>query len=175
LIASIIETKIKIHRGIKLYAKYSSPLGMIYYKIEDNLLVETMFNNLDIETSENDLTRQINHQLDLYFSHELKSFDIPISFFRGTIFEKTVWNVLLNIPYGKTLSYKEVAIKINKPKAYRAVGQACKKNPIGLVVPCHRVIGSNNSLTGYSGKNYIHFKKYLLDHEKMMMEDKHFE
>jgi O-6-methylguanine DNA methyltransferase len=87
-------------------------------------------------------------------------------FDHGTPFQKEVWQAMLEIPFGKTMSYLEIAKKINRPKAVRAVGQACKRNPIGIVVPCHRVIGSDGSLTGYSGKNFIHVKQKLLDHER---------
>jgi O-6-methylguanine DNA methyltransferase len=148
-----------------MYSKYLSPIGMIYYKIENNRLVEMTISDLNLETSENELSKKINQQLKLYFLGELKSFDIPISFASGTTFQKLVWNELLKIPYGKNLSYSKLASNINRPKAYRAVGQACKKNPIGIIVPCHRVIGKDHSLVGYSGKDYIHLKKYLLDHE----------
>ncbi len=88
-----------------------------------------------------------------------------MKYVRGTPFEKHVWDRLREIPYGKTKSYAEIAKEVGSPKACRAVGQACKKNPIGIVVPCHRVIGKDGSMTGYSGKEFVDLKKKLLEHE----------
>ncbi len=83
---------------------------------------------------------------------------------KGTIFQKAVWDVLLSIPYGETLTYGQIADKIGNPKAVRAVGGACHNNPIGIVIPCHRVLGKDGSLTGYAGG--VHLKEMLLNHEK---------
>ncbi len=90
---------------------------------------------------------------------------IPVKFNHGTPFQRDVWEAMLKIPYGQTKSYQEIAMMINRPKALRAVGQACKRNPIGIIVPCHRVIGKDGSMTGYSGKEYVGLKRKLLDHE----------
>ena len=89
-------------------------------------------------------------QLSGYFCGYLKKFEIPLDL-QGTEFQKKVWNELLNIPYGETRSYKEIAEKICNPKAMRSVGQANNKNPIGIIIPCHRVIGSSGKLVGYAG------------------------
>jgi len=113
------------------------------------------------------MVQSIQKSLEMYFNHQSLSFDCPLHFNFGTPFQKEVWQALLNIPYGKTKSYQEVAQLIGRPLAMRAVGQACKKNPIGIIVPCHRVIGKDGSLTGYSGKNHIDLKKKLLEHERM--------
>ena len=102
-----------------------------------------------------------------YFSHHKKTFDIRIKFEKGTEFQKEVWAELLKIPYGETRSYLDIAKLINRPKAMRAVGQACKKNPVGIVVPCHRVIGKDHEMKGYSGKDHINLKIALLEHEKV--------
>ena len=83
---------------------------------------------------------------------------------QGTGFQKAVWDVLLSIPYGETLTYGQIAEKIGNPKAVRAVGGACHNNPIGIVIPCHRVLGKDGSLTGYAGG--VHLKEMLLNHEK---------
>lgn len=83
---------------------------------------------------------------------------------QGTAFQKAVWDVLLSIPYGETLTYGQIAEKIGNPKAVRAVGGACHNNPIGIVIPCHRVLGKDGSLTGYAGG--VHLKEMLLNHEK---------
>ncbi len=90
-------------------------------------------------------------QLDKYFERKLKIFTIPIKIETGTKFQREVWKALQSIPYGETRSYKDIAIQIANPKAVRAVGGANNKNPIGIVIPCHRVIGSSGKLVGYAG------------------------
>lgn len=102
-------------------------------------------------------------QLDEYFQGKRTVFSLPFKL-TGTPFQLAVWKELQNIPYGQTTSYKEIAQKINKPKAYRAVGMANNKNPLPIIIPCHRVIGSNGKLTGYAGG--LNFKNYLLQLEK---------
>jgi O-6-methylguanine DNA methyltransferase len=151
-----------------MLGKYKSKYGMIYYLIQDHKLQEMMFQDLKMETDENMLINEVKNQLNLYFNHQLKKFDLPISFNRGTDFQKDVWQALLTIPYGETRSYQDIANLIGKPKAVRAVGQACKKNPIGIIVPCHRVIGKDGSMTGYSGKEHTDLKLKLINHEKML-------
>lgn len=89
-------------------------------------------------------------QLNEYFANKRTEFDLPLDP-QGTAFQKQVWDVLITIPFGKTVSYKDIAVKIDKPKGSQAVGQANGKNPISVVIPCHRVIGKNGSLTGYAG------------------------
>lgn len=102
-------------------------------------------------------------QLRAYFSGELTEFDLPLDL-RGTDFQVSVWKALLTIPYGETISYAELARRIGNPKAVRAVGAANGKNPIPIIVPCHRVIGSNGTLTGYAGG--LHVKQALLSLER---------
>lgn len=102
-------------------------------------------------------------QLDEYFQGKRTTFSSPFKL-TGTPFQLAVWKELQNIPYGKTTSYKEIAQKINKPKAYRAVGMANNKNPLPIIIPCHRVIGSNGKLIGYAGG--LKLKNYLLELEK---------
>ena len=102
-------------------------------------------------------------QLDEYFQGKRTTFSLPFKL-TGTLFQLAVWKELQNIPYGKTTSYKEIAQKINKPKAYRAVGMANNKNPLPIIIPCHRVIGSNGKLIGYAGG--LNLKNYLLELEK---------
>ncbi len=101
-------------------------------------------------------------QLKAYFAGELCQFDLPLKL-SGTVFQKTVWQQLTTIPYGETVSYKSIAEHIYAPKAVRAVGLANGKNPISIIVPCHRVIGANGKLTGYGGG--LHRKQWLLTHE----------
>lgn len=102
-------------------------------------------------------------QLDEYFQGKRTIFSLPFKL-TGTPFQLAVWKELQNIPYGKTTSYKEIAQKINKPKACRAVGMANNKNPLPIIIPCHRVIGSNGKLIGYAGG--LKLKNYLLELEQ---------
>ena len=85
---------------------------------------------------------------------------------KGTVFQKMVWSEITKIPKGKTITYKELATKIGKPKAYRAVANACAKNPLLEIIPCHRVVRTDGKLGGYSGKGGIKTKKKLLDQEQ---------
>ena len=102
-------------------------------------------------------------QLEAYFAGELTEFDLPLAP-EGTAFQHHVWDALLAIPYAETISYGEQARRIGKPKAGQAVGAANGANPIAIVIPCHRVIGANGSLTGFTGG--LDKKKYLLAHEE---------
>ncbi|GAA2793291.1 methylated-DNA--[protein]-cysteine S-methyltransferase [Saccharopolyspora taberi] len=102
-------------------------------------------------------------QLEEYFSGRLRDFDLPLHF-AGTPFQRTVWAALCEIPYGQTVSYGELAERIGRPTASRAVGLANGRNPIGIVVPCHRVVGSGGALTGYGGG--LERKRQLLDFER---------
>ena len=102
-------------------------------------------------------------QLQEYFLGQRKEFDLPINL-KGTNFQIKVWQELQKIPYGEVISYSELAERINCPKAIRAVGGACGKNPIPIIVPCHRVLGKNGNLTGFSGG--INYKEKLLILEK---------
>jgi methylated-DNA-[protein]-cysteine S-methyltransferase len=105
-------------------------------------------------------------QLREYFAGNLQTFDLPLDL-RGTDFQKAVWSVLSAIPFGKTLTYGDVARNIGNPKAVRAVGGACGANPVPIIVPCHRVIGSNGSLTGFGGG--VDLKREMLKLEGVEM------
>lgn len=107
--------------------------------------------------------RQARTQLRAYFAEELRQFELPLQP-QGTEFQQRVWSELLNIPYGDTISYGELALRIGQPTASRAVGLANGRNPISIIVPCHRVVGANGSLTGYGGG--LARKRWLLDHER---------
>ena len=102
-------------------------------------------------------------QLEEYFQGERKDFDINIKYSVGTEFQRKVWDKLKEISYGETVSYKHIAKEIGNEKASRAVGGANNKNPLGIIVPCHRVIGSNSKLVGYAGG--LDKKQYLLELE----------
>lgn len=106
---------------------------------------------------------EAKQQLSAYFSGELKNFDLPLNA-SGTHFQKQVWQALLDINYGTTQSYSQIAQYLNNPKAVRAVGAANGRNPISIIVPCHRVIGANGTLTGYAGG--LRRKEWLLQLEQ---------
>ncbi|MGH9794511.1 MAG: methylated-DNA--[protein]-cysteine S-methyltransferase [Candidatus Acidiferrales bacterium] len=114
------------------------------------------------------VTRAIR-QLKEYFAGRRQEFDLPLDL-RGTPHQQAVWHGLLDIPYGETLAYGELARRVGTPKAARAVGAACGANPVWLVVPCHRAVGSNGSLTGYGGGLWR--KEYLLKHEGALQENR---
>lgn len=101
-------------------------------------------------------------ELELYLEGKLKTFSLPI-YFKGTEFQERVWKELLNIPYGETTTYKELAKKVNCEKGPRAVGGALNKNPLAIIVPCHRVIGSNGKLVGFAGGLDLKEKLLLLE------------
>lgn len=149
---------------------YSSPLGLIKISATSKGITEIDFINKNKLSTQNQnisnahLKACIN-QLDEYFRGERKNFDLKFDL-GGTDFQKKVWNQLRKIPFGKTVSYLEVAQKINNPKAVRAVGQAIGKNPVAIIIPCHRVIGSNGKLTGYAGGMWR--KEWLLKHEGVL-------
>jgi methylated-DNA-[protein]-cysteine S-methyltransferase len=107
--------------------------------------------------------KEAKRQLEAYFSGKLKSFDLKLAP-EGTKFQKSVWKALCEIPYGETRTYKDIAVSIGNPKAYRAVGLANNRNPIAIIVPCHRVIGTNGKLIGYASG--LDVKLFLLEHER---------
>ena len=108
---------------------------------------------------------QTKRELDAYFRGELRAFTLPLAP-QGTNFQKRAWSALTKIPYGETRSYGQQAHSIGSPAAVRAIGAANGKNPIGIIVPCHRVIGANGSLTGYAGG--LHNKEFLLKLEGIL-------
>lgn len=118
---------------------------------------------VDEKNDTTDFTDEVYLQLSEYFEGRREHFDLPL-LLHGTEFQKKVWNALCQIPYGQTRTYKQIAEYIDNPKACRAVGMANNKNPLMIIVPCHRVIGSNGSLTGYAGG--LDIKEELLSIEK---------
>jgi methylated-DNA-[protein]-cysteine S-methyltransferase len=112
---------------------------------------------------ETPLIKKAAKQFGEYFDGKRKNFDLPLRM-KGTVFQVKVWNALKKIPYGKTVSYGDIAAIIGNPKACRAVGMANNRNPIAIIVPCHRVIGKDGSLTGYAGG--LELKRQLLELEQ---------
>lgn len=117
----------------------------------------------DSENDRTELLQEAKKQLQEYFAGKRQAFDLPI-YSQGTEFQQKVWGALRQIPYGETRSYGEIAAQVGNPKASRAVGGANNKNPIMIIVPCHRVVGADGSLVGFGGGLYA--KEYLLSLEK---------
>lgn len=136
-------------------------ISINFYNNED--ISNGNFNGTDFLKPEvRNLYNLIYDQLNEYFTGKRRKFDLPI-LMQGTNFQIKVWQRLIDIPYGETRSYSEIAVAIGKAGAARAVGNANNKNPLPVVIPCHRVVGSNNQLTGYAGGLWR--QRWLLKHE----------
>lgn len=148
---------------------YDSPIGWLELSASDNALraihfLETKPNRYSENT--NRITQRAMGQLSEYFNGNRTRFSIPLNA-EGTDFQVSVWNELKNIPYGQTITYGELAKKLGDPNKVRAVGKANGQNPIPIIVPCHRVIGADDSLVGYAGG--VARKQYLLKHEGALL------
>lgn len=147
-----------------MFAVYNTKIGKLKIEYENDVLTGIAYTENEKEQGiRSELSDKTVLQLEEYFDGRRKEFDIPIKL-RGTEFQKKVWNELLKIPYGATVSYKDIAIKIGNPKACRAVGMANHNNPILIIVPCHRVINENKRLGGYALG--LDLKRKLLELEK---------
>lgn len=154
------------------FKEMASPVGMLKLVASDSGLVAILWENDNpkripfksrLEKKDHHpILKETEAQLKAYFARKLDRFSLPLDFV-GTEFQKNVWEALLKIPFGQTRSYLQIAQQIGNPKAVRAVGAANGKNPISIVVPCHRVIGANGKLTGFAGG--LPTKQYLLDIE----------
>lgn len=147
---------------------YQTPIGVLEITGTDEAVNSILFAEQDVVvhplTEKTPMAlKECYVQMDEYFKGERHEFSFP-SISVGTEFQKSVWNALTTIPYGKTGSYKDIAISIGNEKAIRAVGSANGKNKLSIVVPCHRIIGSDGKLTGYAGGLWR--KEWLLAHEK---------
>ena len=145
---------------------YQTLIGPMTIMESEGYLVQIKFGDGNMATyprEETLMIKKAHQQMQEYFQGERRVFDLPLKP-QGTEFQRRVWSALLDIPYGETRSYKDLAIKIQNPKAFRAVGMANNKNPLPIVIPCHRVIGSNQKLIGYRGG--LDIKKKLLDLEQ---------
>lgn len=149
-----------------LFSKMESPIGELLLRSDGAQLTGLFMRTQNMSTAkwqrDDAALNPVRQQLMAYFAGELKDFDLPMRG-RGTAFQETVWTALRDIPYGETISYGELARRIGQPTAARAVGLANGQNPISIIVPCHRVIGANGTLTGYGGG--LPRKKWLLAHE----------
>ena len=150
---------------MKIFRTISTPIGTIAVASDGDYITNVVFGNAvsDATSGTSAILDVAVSQLSEYFEGKRKIFDLPLKFY-GTEFQNRVWRELQNIPYGKTISYKELAEKTGNIKACRAVGMANNKNPIPIIIPCHRVVGSNGNLTGYAGG--LDVKKFLLDLEQ---------
>ncbi len=144
------------------HALYPSPLGNLYISAADNYITNVSFHDTGKPISPSSLTQKCCTQLDEYFNGERKVFELEL-LQKGTEFQQKVWTKLMDIPFGKTSSYQQLSVITGNVKAIRAVGNANSKNNIVIMVPCHRVIGSNGNLIGYAGELWR--KKWLLEHE----------
>lgn len=153
--------------------RYNSPIGPLLITEQDGHITEISFMEADTrkefqgtrtsKKAESAVAKACKAELEAYFAGTLQTFTVPIKL-TGTEFRKKVWAALMTIPYGQTISYKELAQRIGQPSAVRAVGGANHHNPVSIIVPCHRVIGANGSLTGYGGG--LSNKDFLLELEK---------
>ena len=146
---------------------YYSPIGILQIS-EDDGKIKKLYpyqkeNDSTIDMQPSSLLRETCRQLDEYFQGKRKEFDLPLAY-AGTPFQESVWRELQKIPYGETRSYEDIAVGIGNPKAVRAVGQANNRNPILLLIPCHRVIHKNGDISGFACG--IETKKYLLELER---------
>jgi methylated-DNA-[protein]-cysteine S-methyltransferase len=140
----------------------NTPIGWLRIRGDGDSIHEISFDPTGNEESGNQLLLECARQIDAFFLGKLKNFDIPITL-QGTPFQKKVLNAVLKIPFGETRSYLQLADILGDSKAVRAVGNANARNPLPLIIPCHRVIGTHGSLTGYAGG--IWRKRWLLQHE----------
>ncbi len=146
------------------FAVYEFPFGLLKIGYDDNSIV--LLGKVDFVSDyghKTKLSDKVYREIIEYLKGKRRVFEFPYKL-KGTEFQIKVWNELLKIPYGKTRTYKEIAVAINNPKAFRAVGMANNKNPLMILVPCHRVIGSNKKMIGYAGG--VDMKMALLNLEK---------
>jgi methylated-DNA-[protein]-cysteine S-methyltransferase len=148
------------------YNYYTSPIGLI--EVGGDVAIRSLYfvdgRREGVESCA--LVEEAIRQLAAYFAHGRRDFDMPLAM-DGTPFQRQVWQGLLTVPYGKTASYMDIANTLGNPKAIRAVGAANGQNPISIIVPCHRIIGSNGKLIGYGGGLWR--KEWLLRHEGALL------
>jgi methylated-DNA-[protein]-cysteine S-methyltransferase len=146
----------------------STPIGELLLVSSGEALVGLFMTPHPFEPvqGDDDILRLAREQLRAYFAGDLLDFDLPLAG-EGSPFQRKVWDALCSIPFGATVSYGDIARRVGLPKASRAVGAANGRNPISIVVPCHRVIGANGKLTGYGGG--LNRKQWLLEHEQKVL------
>jgi len=152
--------------------RLETPIGELRLVASDNGLVAVLWPNEPagrvrfedklVDTASHPVLDDCAAQLGEYFAGERTSFDLPLDL-RGTEFQQAAWQALADIPFGETVSYSEQATRIGRPKAVRAIGAANGRNPLSIVLPCHRVVGANGALTGFAGG--VETKRFLLEFE----------
>ena len=151
-----------------LFGYVDSPIGIVEIGVRSESVscLEFVGRPRQTGTQDSRVLHQAMEQVEAYFKGRLTRFDLPLDM-EGTPFQQTVWQALLDVPFGRTASYQQVADAVGNPKAVRAVGAANGQNPVSIIVPCHRIIGKNGSLTGYGGG--IWRKEWLLRHEGVLL------
>jgi methylated-DNA-[protein]-cysteine S-methyltransferase len=149
---------------MKYYVTYDSPAGRLWVAEEGGAITDLRFSPVTGAVLQSTpLLEDALGQLTAYFDGKLQDFQLPVKP-AGTPFQQACWRALQAIPYGETRAYADIAAAVGNPKACRAVGLANNRNPVAIIIPCHRVIGRDGSLTGYAGG--LHFKRHLLELEK---------
>lgn len=166
---SIVQTSFQSPLGpITLAATARGLTGLWFVEGQRHLPPELTGPTVWPSDTEQPVLKQVSQQLAEYFAGQRSRFEVPLDLACGTAFQQSVWQALLAIPYGGTASYGEVSRRIGKPTAVRAVGAAVGRNPVSIIVPCHRVMGTDGSLTGYAGG--LHRKIALLKLEGVLQE-----
>ncbi len=149
-------------------ARFPSPIGDLQIICTPEALLGIHFeeNFTDVPMGDSALIRRVKRELQEYFKGKRKEFNLPLDM-KGTPFQWEVWQALIRIPFGLTVTYGDLAKQIGRPKAVRAVGMANARNPIPIIVPCHRVIGNTGKLVGYAGGLWR--KEWLLQHEHFLL------
>ena len=170
-----VSTSTRNHPSERVHTVVESPIGPLTLVADDGALTALLMEvhrhgakNPERGPRDDTAFGSAREQLDAYFAGDLTTFDLPVKP-EGTEFQQRVWKALQEIPFGQTCSYGELASSLGDPGASRAVGLANGRNPISIVIPCHRVIGADGSLTGYGGG--IERKRFLLDHERTVAGD----
>ncbi len=146
-----------------------TPIGVLCVISKDDYPISISFANMEkVEKVDEKMLSKTIHQLKGYFAYESKNFDVNFDLLEGTEFQKKVWKGIAQIPFGRTKTYGEIAVQLGDINGSRAVGLATGKNPIAIMIPCHRVVGVNGSLTGYAWG--IKRKKWLLEFEQSIQQ-----
>ncbi|MEI5992808.1 methylated-DNA--[protein]-cysteine S-methyltransferase [Candidatus Enterococcus mansonii] len=153
--------------------KIHAPFGPMWLDANNSGLTTISFTTIENHQT-NCFTEQAAAELEDYFLGKRTIFTVPLSIQIGTVFQQRVWQALYQIPYGQTRSYLDIAHAVNSPKAVRAIGQANSKNPLPIIIPCHRVIGKSGKLVGYLGSSEqegLRIKKFLLQREQLTLKE----
>ena len=165
---TLVQTRFKSPLGILIAAATTKGLAGVWFDDQRHLPPQLTGAEAWRTGDNHPLLKRTVNQLKDYFAGTRTVFDLPLDLSHGTLFQQTVWQTLLAISSGDTASYRDISVRISKPSAVRAVGAAIGRNPVSIIVPCHRVIGADGSLTGYAGG--IHRKTALLTLEGVFKE-----